>query len=194
MKAQNENLVAANFKELSKDCHTDVSNGLSRHHSSRSNPSPRFLGLIAETKSPTGKRKYQMSFLTLCQTTFASVRGYFWWPCLFRRFRPTAGFCGLYGTLAHKVKYAIQTGKQKARITPGLCINIFLSAPDQASPNTHSPLYPAGGSPTYVAYSSMSAIAFSYSSCVIMPARTFSCMFSMVLLITTSSVGGVFSL
>ncbi len=31
MKAQNENLVAANFKGLSKDCHTDVSNGLSRH-------------------------------------------------------------------------------------------------------------------------------------------------------------------
>lgn len=120
--------------------------------------------------------------------------GYFWWPCLFRRFRPTAGFCDFHSTLAHKVRYAIQTDKQKARITPGLCINIFLSAPDQASPHTHSPLYPAGGSPTYVAYSSMSAIAFSYSSCVIMPARTFSCMFSMVLLITTSSVGGVFSL
>lgn len=31
MKAQNENLVAANLKGFSKDCHTDVSNGLSRH-------------------------------------------------------------------------------------------------------------------------------------------------------------------
>lgn len=31
IKAQNENLVAANFKGLSKDCHADVSNGLSRH-------------------------------------------------------------------------------------------------------------------------------------------------------------------
>lgn len=64
MKAQNRNLVAANFKGPSKDCHTDVSNGLSRHHNSRSNPSPKFSGLIAETRFPTEK-KYHMSFLTL---------------------------------------------------------------------------------------------------------------------------------
>lgn len=31
MKAQNWNLVTANFKGLSKACHTDVSNGLSRN-------------------------------------------------------------------------------------------------------------------------------------------------------------------
>ena len=67
-----------------------------------------------------------MSFLTLCRTTFASFRGGF----LVALFRPTAGFWNSHGTFAHKVRYAVQTDKQKARITPGLCINIFLSASD----------------------------------------------------------------
>lgn len=66
MKAQNGILVTANLKGLSKrlpyGCFEWT---VKTRHNSRSNPSPRFLGLIAETKFPTEKRKYQMSFLTL---------------------------------------------------------------------------------------------------------------------------------
>ena len=63
MKAQNGNLVAANFKGLSKRLPYGYFEWtVKTRHNSRSNPSPRFLGLFAETKFPTEKKKVPDEF------------------------------------------------------------------------------------------------------------------------------------